>query len=143
MFKDVNRGPHDFECEGVLWNPEWDLNPGERHSPDARDDGTVTLCNLRAATVLSRNCRADFGCPLTKQVMLHSRDSPGVTAPLRTTIVPLTRAWNLNNDTLTFRFYNAKSQCLQWISGFQGRTTEKGMKNQNSNSQPESGTNQL
>ena len=28
-----------------------------------RDDGTVTLCTLRAATVLSRNCCADFGHP--------------------------------------------------------------------------------
>ena len=42
-----------------------DLNPGERHSRDTRDDGTVTLCTLRAATVLSRDCRADFGRPLT------------------------------------------------------------------------------
>ena len=38
-----------------------DLNPGERHSRDTRDDGTVTLCTLRPATVLSRDCRADFG----------------------------------------------------------------------------------
>ena len=37
-----------------------DLDPGERHSRDTRDDGTVTLCTLRAATVLSRNCRADL-----------------------------------------------------------------------------------
>ena len=46
-----------------------DLNPGERHSRDTRDDNTVTLCTLRAATVLSRACRADFGRPLTKKVM--------------------------------------------------------------------------
>ena len=71
-----------------------DLNPGERHSRDTLDDGTVTLCTLRAATVLSRDCRADFGRPLTKKVMSHSRDGPGVTAPLRTNIVPLTRVWN-------------------------------------------------
>ena len=71
-----------------------DLNPGERHSRDTRDDGTVTLCTLRAATVLSRDCRADFGRPLTKKVMSHSRDGPGVTAPSRTNIVPLTRVWN-------------------------------------------------
>ena len=71
-----------------------DLNPGERHSRDTRDDGTVTLCALRAATVLSRDCRADFGRPLTKKVMSHSRDGPGVTAPLRTNIVPLTGVWN-------------------------------------------------
>ena len=44
---------------------------------------------VRTATVLSRNCRADFGHRLTKKVMSHSRDSPGVTAPLRTDIVPL------------------------------------------------------
>ena len=61
-----------------------DLNPGERHSRDTRDDGTVTFCALRAATVLSRHCRADFGRPLTKKVMSHSRDGSGVTAPLRT-----------------------------------------------------------
>ena len=58
------------------------------------DDGTVTLCTLRAATVLSRGCRADFGRPLTKKVMSHLRDGPGVMAPLRTNIVPLTRVWN-------------------------------------------------
>ena len=71
-----------------------DLNPGERHSRDTRDDGTVTLCTLRTATVLSRDCRADFGRPLTKKVMSHSRDGPGVTAPSRTNIVPLTGVWN-------------------------------------------------
>ena len=71
-----------------------DLNPGERHSRDTRDDGTVTLCTLRAATVLSRDCRADFGRPPTKKVMSHSRDGPGVTAPSRTNIVPLTGVWN-------------------------------------------------
>ena len=71
-----------------------DLNPGERHSRDTRDDGMVTLCTLCAATVLSRDCRADFGRHLTKKVMLHSRDGPGVTAPSRTNIVPLTRVWN-------------------------------------------------
>ena len=67
------------------------LNPGERHSRDTRDDG---LCTLRTATVLSRDCHADFGRPLTKKVMAHSRDGPGVTAPLLTNIVPLTRVWN-------------------------------------------------
>ena len=46
-----------------------DLNPGERHSRDTRDDGTVTLCTPRAATVLSRDCCADFGRPLAKKVM--------------------------------------------------------------------------
>ena len=71
-----------------------DLNPGERHSRDTRDDGTVTLCTLRDATVLSCDCRADFGRPLSKKVMSHSRDGPGVTAPLRTNIVPLTGVWN-------------------------------------------------
>ena len=54
----------------------------------------MTLCTLRAATVLSRDCRADFGRPLTKKVTSHSRDGPGVTAPLRTNIVPLTGVWN-------------------------------------------------
>ena len=70
------------------------LNSGERHSRDTRDDGTVTLCTLRAATVLSRDCRADFGRPLTKKVMSHSRDGSGVTAPSRTNIVPVTGVWN-------------------------------------------------
>ena len=54
----------------------------------------MTLCTLRAATVLSRDCRADFGRRLTKKVMSHSRDGPGVTAPSRTNIVPLTGVWN-------------------------------------------------
>ena len=54
----------------------------------------MTLCTLRVTTVLSRDCRADFGRPLTKKVMSHSRDGPGVTAPSRTNIVPLTRVWN-------------------------------------------------
>ena len=35
------------------------------------------LCTLRAATVLSRDCRVGFGRPLTKKVMSHSRDGPG------------------------------------------------------------------
>ena len=71
-----------------------DLNPGKRHSRDTRDDGTVMLCTLRAAIVLSRDCRADFGRPLPKKVMSHSRDGPGVTAPSRKDIVPLTGVWN-------------------------------------------------
>ena len=54
----------------------------------------MTLRALRAATVLSRDCRADFGRPLTKKVVSHSRDGPGVTAPLQTNIVPLTGVWN-------------------------------------------------
>ena len=67
-----------------------DLSPG-----DTRDDGTVTLCTLRAATVRSRACRADFGRPLTKNVMSHSRDGPGVTAPLRTNLyLSPARVWN-------------------------------------------------
>ena len=40
-----------------------DLNPEERHSRDIRAEGTVTLCTLRAATVLSRDCRADLVVP--------------------------------------------------------------------------------
>ena len=71
-----------------------DLNPRERHSRVTRDDGTVTVCTLRAATVLPRNCCAEFGRPLAKKVMSHSRDGPGVTAPLLRNIVPLTRVWN-------------------------------------------------
>ena len=35
-----------------------------------------------------------FGRPLTKKVMSHSPDGPGVPAPLRTNIVPLTGVWN-------------------------------------------------
>ena len=35
-----------------------------------------------------------FGRPLTKKVMSHSPDGPGVTAPLRTNIIPLTAVWN-------------------------------------------------
>ena len=54
----------------------------------------MTLCTLRATTLLSRDCRADFGRPLTKVVMSHLRDGPGVTAPSRTNIVPLTGVWN-------------------------------------------------
>ena len=71
-----------------------DLNPGERHSCDTRDDGTVTLCTLRAGAALSRDCCTDFGRPLTKRVMSRLRDGPGVTAPPQTNIVPPTRARN-------------------------------------------------
>ena len=73
---------------------EGDLDPLERHSRVTRDEGTVTLCTLRAATVLSRNCCADFGRYLTKKVMSHSRGSLGVKASLRTNIVHLTAVWN-------------------------------------------------
>ena len=83
----------DLNVRALLKGGE-DLNSRERHSRDTRDDGTVTLCTLRAATVLSRDCRADFGRRLTKKVMSHSRDGPGVTAPLRTNIIPLTGVWN-------------------------------------------------
>ena len=81
-------------CNSRAFGAVGALNPGERHSRDTRKDSTVTLCTLRAATVLSRDCRADFGRPLTKKVMSHSRDGPGVTAPSRTNIVPLTGVWN-------------------------------------------------
>ena len=82
---------------GIFWGGG--LNPGERHSRVTRDDGTVTLCTLRAATVLSRNCCAEFGRPLTKKDVAFvttnvSRDGPGVTAPLPKSIVPLTGVWN-------------------------------------------------
>ena len=83
-----------FPCIDRAFLKEGYLNLGERHSRDTRDDGTVTLCTLRPATVLSRDCRADFGRPLTQNVMSHSRDGPGVTAPLRTETVPLTGMWN-------------------------------------------------
>ena len=62
--------------------------------PGRSADGTVTLCTLRAATVLSRHCRADFGRRLIKKVMSHSRDGPGVTTPLLTNTVPLTGVWH-------------------------------------------------
>ena len=89
-------GGQAFPCAWVISGifKGGDLNLGERHSRDTRDDGTVTLCALRTATVLSRDCRADFGRPLTKKVMSHSRDGPGVTAPLRTNSVPLTGVLN-------------------------------------------------
>ena len=79
-----------------LLSEEGHLNPGERHLKlcHTRDDGTVTLYALHAATVLSRNCCADFGRPLAKKVMLNSHDGPGVTASLQTNIVPLTAVWN-------------------------------------------------
>ena len=86
-----NRKPEPSEHRALK---RGNLTRRERYSRDTRDDGTVTLCNLRAATVLSRGCRADFGRPLTKNVMSHSRDRPGVTAPLQTNIVPLTGMWN-------------------------------------------------
>ena len=40
-----------------------------------------------------RNCCADFGRPLTKKVMMHSRDGLGVTARLQTNIVSLMAVW--------------------------------------------------
>ena len=43
------------------------LTRGDDISRVIRDDGMVTLCALRAATVLSRKCCADFGRPLTKK----------------------------------------------------------------------------
>ena len=79
-----------FDDKSGIFKGGGALNPGERRSRDTRDDGTATLCTLHAATVLSRDCRADFGRPLTKKVMSHSGDGPGVTAPLRTNIIPLT-----------------------------------------------------
>ena len=89
-----------------------DLNPGEQHSRVTRDDGTVTFCALCAATVLSRDRCADFGRPLTKKVMSHSRDGPGVTAPLQTNIVPLTVVWNppllKKSPMKTFRIWRSR-----------------------------------
>ena len=43
-----------------------DQNLGERHSCVTRDDGTVMLCALRAATVLSRKCCTEFWSSLNK-----------------------------------------------------------------------------
>ena len=63
------------------------LNLGEQHSCVTRDDSTMTLCTLRDATVLSHSCCADFGRPLTKEVVLHSHDGPGVTNSENTTAV--------------------------------------------------------
>ena len=48
-----------------------DRNPGEQHWHVTGDDGTVRLCTLHTATVLSCNCCAEFGRPLTKKVMSH------------------------------------------------------------------------
>ena len=99
-----------LEGGGVLWkalrrqkhacaflNGGGGLNPGERHSRVTRGDGTVTLCALRAATVL-------LSCTQLLRRFWSSRnkggwgrtscDGPGVTAPLRTNIVPLTPVWN-------------------------------------------------
>ena len=67
-----------------------DLNPGERHSRVTQADGTVTFCTLRATTGL---VVAHVLVVLKKQAMSHSGDGPGVTAPLRTNIVPLTGKW--------------------------------------------------
>ena len=67
---------------------------GERRSRVTQENGMVTLCTLRTATVLSRNCCADFGCPLTMKIMSRSRDGPGVTTPLPKKSVPLTGVWN-------------------------------------------------
>ena len=100
-----------------------DLNLGERDSRVTRDDGTVTLCALRAATVPSRNCRAGFGRPLTTQAMLHLRDGPGVTAPLRTNIAPLMEVSTLSpfhNPSLTKKnhaFFLPKEKTAKHLEG--------------------------
>ena len=66
------------------------------------DDGSHgTLCALRAATVLSRNCCTEFGRPLTEAVMMHSHDGPGVTAALLTNIVLLTGVWKPRPPSVT------------------------------------------
>ena len=73
------------ECTIYAKNCETPLQcqSAQRHSRVTQDDGMVTLSTLRAATVLSRDCCADFGLPLSKKVMSHSRDGPVVTVPLR------------------------------------------------------------
>ena len=71
-----------------------DLNPGEQHSRVIWDDGTVMLCALRAATVLSHLLRRFWSSASTEaEVALAVADSRGETAPLRTKIVPLTAVW--------------------------------------------------
>ena len=44
-----------------------DLSPGERHSRDTRDDGTVTLCSLRAATCTVTRLSRRFWSSLSKE----------------------------------------------------------------------------
>ena len=53
--------------------------PAKEKSKEFQKNKERSGCILRAATVLSRNCCADFGRS-TKTVMLLSRDGPGVTA---------------------------------------------------------------
>ena len=62
------------------------LSSGERHSCVTRDDVTLTLCTLRATTVLSRNCCADFGRPFTQRGWCH--------IPLPKNSLPPTGMWN-------------------------------------------------
>ena len=69
-------------CKTKLPPKLGDLSPWEQNVHVTRDDGTVTLYTLSAATVLSHNSRADFARPLAKKVMSHLRDSPDVTVPL-------------------------------------------------------------
>ena len=83
-----------------------DLNPGERHSRVTWDDGTVTLCALRAATVLSRNCCADLeiqACPrrrlVRRRLVLGDRvhDSASFSHPEPMCIQTVSSRWCLEN----------------------------------------------
>ena len=86
--------------------------PGPRCSRVTRDGGTVMLCTLCSATVLSRNYCKDFGNPLT-EVMSHSHDGPCVTAPLLTNTVPLTGVQN--HPPPLFSYPHGKSLCTASI----------------------------
>ena len=81
QFDQVDRHFVFFACLDWACLKGGDLNPGERLSRVTRDDGTVTLCALPAATVLSSQCCTDLGLPLANKGMSHSRDGP---APWRT-----------------------------------------------------------
>ena len=86
-----------------------DLNLVERHARVTRDDGTVTLCTLRAATLLShtRNCCADCGRPLTlsKEVMSHSLGGVPTILDPNTSAKASQYKWEAPRDTNCWRIY--------------------------------------
>ena len=51
-----------------------DDNQGERQLRGSGDDGTMTLCPLRADSFLSRKCSAQFDTPRTRRGYSHLRD---------------------------------------------------------------------
>ena len=69
----------------------------------------VTLCNPRAATLLSPNGCADCGRPLTKKVMSYLRDGQGVTAPM-----PNSAHWGVESPS--FHYPPKNSSMLRWES---------------------------